>query len=863
MTRLKRLAFLAVIAVLAALGPTLRAEDKATPKTYLVLAGVSTFDDKAITARPAAENDAKSIYKLFTSNEYLGVDAAHSRLLLGTEDKDLKSEPATKANILNAIHWAAEQAGKDDLVIIGLFGRGGPVGDRTCFFCQGATVKDRAKDAIAAADIEHELEKLKSERLVALVDIDYKGVTLDKNSVVEPSVLDMVRVFVGNEDKEEHSLPPGRVIFMASNVIAKHLDADDHGIFTKVLLDGLKGKADTDGYEPDGVVTVDELQNYLEKEMPPLIRNLGTTREEKEQNAFIWGSRNSHFVLTKNPAVAPKAEARIAKLKTLDLPKDVLEEGTRLIGRMPKLKAQQELRKGYVKLADGQTEAKAFLETRATIVAGMKLDHEDAEGFAEKVLRGAEAVKRHYVQELDLGTMVTWAIKGMYRGLDEKLPNEVKTQVDGAKDMRRAQLSDLLADIRERLGKREDLESNKDVDVALRTMMYNLDPYSTYFDKDQIRQMEISMTGRYSGGIGVQIRRDMVRDGLLVVTPIKGSPAYEKGLKAGDLITDIIREVDSTGKPISPPEVISTKGMKTDDAVKKILGVPRTIVKLRVVREGAEKPLEFEVTRGLINVETVMGVKRNADDTWEYMIDPKSKIAYVRLTQFAPRSFEDMAAVVKHLDKEGVKGLILDLRFNPGGLLTSAVQISDLFIDDGVIVKIRPRPGVEDEQVYGGKHKDSFLGFPMVCMVNGLSASGSEIVAACLQDHNRAIILGERSYGKGSVQNIMDFPPTGAKIKMTTATFWRPSDKNLNKASTAGKEDEDWGVKPDDGFKIPLTRGERDALFEHLRDGEVIPNRDLKPKEKDTKPEVKDKQLEAALDYLRNQIKTTAKVTEK
>jgi C-terminal peptidase prc len=861
MYRVKRLALLAALAVMATLAPWARAEDKATSKTYLVLVGVSTFDDPAITSRPAAEKDAKALYQLFTNKDYLGVDPANARLLLGTEDKDLKSEPATKANILKAIRWAAEKANKDDMVIFGVLGRGGPVGDRTCFFTRESTVKDRAKDALATADIEHELEKLKSEKMVAIVDVDYKGVTLDKNSVVEPSVLDMVRVFVGNEDKEEHALPPGRVIFMASNTIAKHIDVDDQSIFIKVLLDGLKGKADVDGYEPDGVVTVEEIQNYLEKEVPALARTLGSTREEKEQAAFAWGSRNSHYILTKNPAVAPKAEARIAKLGTLELPKDVLEEATRWIHRMPKLKAQQEMRKNYVKLADGQIDAKTLLEIRDKHIAAAKLDREDAEAFAEKVLRGAEAVKRGYVKELILGEMISGGIKGMYRALEEKVPADIQEKLLKAQDQRRGQLSDLLADAREHLGKREDLESNKDVDMALRTMMYNLDPYSTYFDKEQIRQMQSQMTGQYPGGIGVQIRRDMVRDGLLVVTPIKGSPAYQKGLKAGDLITEIIREVDSEGKKLDPPEVISTKGMKTDDAVKKILGTPRTAVKVKVVREGVAEPIVYELTRGLISVETVMGTKRNPDDSWDYIIDPDSKIAYMRLTQFSPRSYQDMVDVMKSLEAKKIKGLVLDLRFNPGGLLTSAVQISDLFIDDGVIVKIRPRPGFEDEQAYTGKHENSYLNFPMVCMVNGLSASGSEIVAACLQDHNRAMILGERSYGKGSVQNIMDFPATGAKIKLTTATFWRPSDKNLNKASTNGKDDEEWGVRPDDGFNIPITRGEREALFEQLRDSEVIPNRDLKPKE--AKPPIKDKQLDAALDYLRNQIKTTAKVTGK
>src|SRR5262249_49024710 len=152
---------------------------------------------------------------------------------------------------------------------------------------------------------------------------------------------------------------------------------------------------------------------------------------------------------------------------------------------------------------------------------------------------------------------------------------------------------------------------------------------------------------------------------------------------------------------------------------------------------------------------------------------------------------------VSALAKDGVKGLILDLRYNPGGLLTSAIQISDLFIDDGLIVTIKPRSSAGDEWPAIGKSKGSYLKFPMVCMVNGMSASGSEIVAASLQDHQRAVILGERSYGKGSLQDIEDFAPTNAKIKMTTATFWRPNGKNLNKSSTPGKDEDEWGVTPD------------------------------------------------------------------
>src|SRR5262245_12246800 len=398
MTRFVRLALLAAV-VFAGAVITARAEENSKPKAYVVLVGVGTFDDKAITARPTAENDAKDLYKVLTAQDYLGVDGAHVRLLLGTEDKDLKSEAGTKENIIKSVKWAAEKAGKDDMIVVGIFGQGAPTGDRSCFFTKTSTVKNRLKDAVGAGELESAMEKAKSEKILAFVDINYKGFTPEKNSVVEPNLLDMVRVFVGNEDKEEHTLPPGRMIFMASNNVARHVDTDSNGIFAKAVVDALTGKADCDGYEADGIVTVDELREYLDKELPVLARSTGKTREEKEQAPLIWGSRAAHFAITKNPAIFPKTEARAAKLEKVELAKDVIEEGARLIRRMPKLKAQQELRKDFVRLADGEIDAKSFTEARTKILDGMKLDKEDAEKFARNVLHGLEAVKRFYVKE--------------------------------------------------------------------------------------------------------------------------------------------------------------------------------------------------------------------------------------------------------------------------------------------------------------------------------------------------------------------------------------------------------------------------------------------------------------------------------
>jgi carboxyl-terminal processing protease len=339
---------------------------------------------------------------------------------------------------------------------------------------------------------------------------------------------------------------------------------------------------------------------------------------------------------------------------------------------------------------------------------------------------------------------------------------------------------------------------------------------------------------------------------LLVVTPIKGSPAYKAGLKAGDLIISVTCFEDKDRKPLAVPEVIQTKGLPLADAVKRILGNPGTKVKVTVQREGEAKPIDFDITRGAVEVETVLGHQRTKDDEWDYLIDRENKIAYVRLTQFARNSFRDMRTVVTDLESQGIKGFILDLRFNPGGLLDSAVRISDMFIDDGVIVSIRPRVG--RELSYGGEHDGSYLRFPMVCLINGGSASGSEIVAACLQDHNRAKIMGERSYGKATVQNIADFEPTGGQIKLTTATYWRPSGKNINKSSTKGGEDEEWGVLPDKDFILKLTPKERDDLAEYQRDTEIIRSSKAAPSA------FKDRQLDQALEYLRGQIKTVSRV---
>jgi carboxyl-terminal processing protease len=831
------------------------------PKAYVVLVGINDYADKNIKPRKHSEADAQALYDLFTNKDYLDTDQTNVKLLLGKKDEKRPSEVATKENIRKALSWAVSNAKQGDAVIFAFLGQGGPIGDRTCFFATDSTFKDRAKNALLASEVEQDMTQLKSQRFMAMFDIHFKGwENPDKTPLAEANPMDLYKIFLGNEEKEDHQPTPGRVVLLATNGMTQSLDLEKNGVFTHAVIAALKGIADKEGYEADGLVTVDELVNYLEKEVPELCRTHGKNKAEKEQFHHALGGKTNHFELTRNPAVHGKMQERLSKFimlaKDKKLEAEVAEEGARLLSRMPKLQAQQDLRKQYQKLVDGVLTPDTFAKERDNILAAMKMKRSEAVSFATKVMQATSMVKEGYWKPLSVGEMVDWGVRGLYRRIEEKnVPQDIKDKLAKVKDLKEADLLQLLADVREKIGKREDLNDDRDVEITMQTMMARLDPYSTFIDRETLAQFKRDTQGQFTG-IGVQIRKETTRDQLIVVTPLKGSPAYRAGVKTGDVVTTIIREMDSKGVKLAKPEVIPTKGLSLSDAVNKILGEAGTDVKIIVEREGVEKPLEFKITRGRVEVETVLGHKRKSDDDWDFVIDPNSKIAYIRLTQFARNSYTDMRKVATQLEKDGIKGLVLDLRFNPGGLLPSAVDISDMFIDDGVIVSIRHRSGREDS--YTGEHQGSLLSFPMVCLVNGQSASGSEIVAACLQDHARAIIMGERSYGKGSVQNIVDFKPTAGQIKLTTATFWPPSGKNLNKGSTKGTDAEDWGVIPNKGHVHTLTRAERDQLYEHLRDVEIIPRRDA-PAPKEPKAEFKDKQLEAALDYLRGHIKSAAK----
>lgn len=465
--------------------------------------------------------------------------------------------------------------------------------------------------------------------------------------------------------------------------------------------------------------------------------------------------------------------------------------------------------------------------------------------YAQLVMEATRKIHQDYVVEITQGELVRWAVEGLYSSFQEKIPADLAKQLRGAEQLTADDLTALLARARERLGKLEGLNGHKDLDPSLDGVFGHLDGNSRYMTGDEV--VWFCGGGNFVGA-GLKLRIDETSKMALVDTPIKDGPAYQAGIRAGDLIEKITYLENSDGEPLNPAEEISTKGLTLAEVERKLKGKAKSKIHLSIRREGVDGLLVFTVSRQQVELETVLGSKRQRDDAWSYLADEDNKIGYARLTKLERNTASELTRVVEKLDKKGMKGFILDMRFNPGGLLTSAMDVSDLFIDDGTIVTIKSRTHIASFQ---GEREGSYLKFPMACLSNGTTASGSEIVAACLQDHKRATIIGERSYGKGSVQNIQDFED--GQLKLTVALFYRPSGKKLDRIRMPGRNADEWGVTPDQGYTINLSPKERDELADHLHQLERIFPRDRQAKE--TKSAFRDRQLERAVEFFREKIK--------
>jgi carboxyl-terminal processing protease len=322
------------------------------------------------------------------------------------------------------------------------------------------------------------------------------------------------------------------------------------------------------------------------------------------------------------------------------------------------------------------------------------------------------------------------------------------------------------------------------------------DDYSAYYSPREQQEFEASINKRFEG-VGMEVTLDPKTKQLTVLTPLVGSPAYLAGIRAGDRIL----KVDGR----------STQGMSLMDSIELLHGPPGTSVTLAVLHEGQQRPVEIEITRKTIEVDTVRGDTRNADGSWNFFLPGHEGIGYIRVLGFAEKTSEELRQALEGLQAHGMRGLVLDLRDNPGGLLPAAVGVCDLFIRSGMIVSTRGR----DHQIlesWQASGKGAFNGFPLAVLVNHESASASEIVAACLQDHHRAVIVGQRTWGKGTVQEVTDLGDRRGELKLTVASYWRPSGENIHRGHDAGPAAA-WGVRPDAGCEVAVDAEEWRKLY--------------------------------------------------
>jgi carboxyl-terminal processing protease len=368
----------------------------------------------------------------------------------------------------------------------------------------------------------------------------------------------------------------------------------------------------------------------------------------------------------------------------------------------------------------------------------------------------------------------------------------------------------------------EEIDDRTLLESAVKGMLLDLDPHSAYLDREGFSDLQEHTTGNY-GGLGLEI--DMDKGYIKVIAPMDGTPAAEAGIESGDLIIQL------DGQPV--------KGMSLSEAIDLMRGEPGTLVDLTIAREGEPAPLELELTREVIEVSSVR--HRVIEDGY----------GYLRIAQFQTNTGSDVSkALADMLTDDAISGLVIDLRNNPGGVLQAAVEVSDIFLNDGLIVYTEGRLPSSDLR-FSATSGDESNNTPIVVLVNSGSASASEIVAGALQDHGRAVIMGTTSFGKGSVQTILPLTEEKA-IKLTTARYYTPNGRSIQ---AAGIEPDIW-VERSTVTKLkkhPLRITERN-LPNHLENPTDAESSEIRKSDSDEESEEminQDYQLNEALTLLK------------
>ena len=381
-------------------------------------------------------------------------------------------------------------------------------------------------------------------------------------------------------------------------------------------------------------------------------------------------------------------------------------------------------------------------------------------------------------------------------------------------------------------------------DHAMDGMLGSLDQHSTYISGEDFKVFEEDMQQEF-GGVGMYVDVEPDTERLVVLAPIPGTPAFQAGILSGDWIYSIDGQL--------------TEGVDRNEAIKRMRGPAGQPVRVTVDRKGEK--LEFELVRKVIPVPSVHGDWRNPDGSWVFHLEDHPRIGYFRLLQFGTNTADELEQAI-HQEQDRIDAIILDLRNNGGGLLDAAVRICDYFLPPGKkIVATRGRGGRLIDEHFSADEPLVSVGLPLVILVNRNSASASEIVTACLQDHHRAIVVGERTWGKGTVQNVIPLNKGHSAVKLTTASYWRPSEKNIDRevAEAMDPPSDAWGVIPNPDYQLEMSEEQvfEDARQRSMRDLQGLNNGHAPLTEDDESAEPwVDRPLQRAIQAIVDRLKT-------
>jgi len=473
-----------------------------------------------------------------------------------------------------------------------------------------------------------------------------------------------------------------------------------------------------------------------------------------------------------------------------------------------------------------------------------------ADAYAQQVLSVVSQVSASYIRPVSRTYLLQSAVAGLYEAARQPLPPALAADLKTATSDEAIQK--VLVQAREPLGNGQSLKDHEVLLASCRAMLRHLDPYSDVLLEAERKNVP---WGDQPAGLGFELRENVGVGPLLIHRVLPGTPAQRAGLRPGDEITQVDKkalkglnrdEVAGLLTPSTSPHLQALIDGK-EAAAEAATGMPR-VVTLQIARPGRKRwtvSLEYQERKP----ESVFGVQRRDDNSWEFLIDRERRIAHVRIEALNKGTANELAEVLERLQANRLGGLILDLRWSPGGFLDEATGIAGLFLGDKVIASKRGRTGAEK---YHNTQARRYEKVPLVVLVNEQTSGGSELIAAALQDHKRAAVAGQRSHGKATVQQALYVDIPGASLKLTEGEFVRPSGKNLHRGPDSRPQD-DWGIRPDTGLECRLSPQLTRELKEQwdlqtLRpgvDNKVLPMDDPK----------NDPQRQLALEYLLRRLR--------